>query len=344
MNLLRALIVDDSVHNRERVAAILGRSSVARVVGMAQDGAEALTLLDRLEPDVVILDLEMPRMDGYGFLRFVMNTHPLAVIVLSGHARKENVFRALELGALDFVDKGALGIDAASERMLLDKLEQVRSARRPSAEARVPLHVPQASAAHVGERAPEFVVAFAASTGGPTALTTILTRLSAPTSYAVLIAQHMPALFTATFAQRMDRLTHFRAREAEDGELLRVGMALVCPGDRCLELARGSDGQLRVKVAVPEPGERVIPNATRLLGSVAQHMGRRGIGVVLTGMGDDGAIGAAAIALAGGSVLVESEETAVVPGMPRAARALVPSARELHTARISDELERLVRT
>ncbi len=331
MNPLRVLVVDDSLANRQRLIRGLEGAGM-KVVGSAKDGSEALRLVNQVAPDAVTLDLEMPRMDGFSFLRLLMGSRPTPVIVVSSYSQKENVFKALELGALDFVAKPS-SAEMSQEgsdnlvQLLVQKLALVRSVRhsRVSAVAN-PARRPVDTSAVAAGQAPRHLVGIAASTGGPTALTELLSRLSSKPDAAVLIAQHMPAKFTTTFAQRLDRYSTLRVTEASEGEIVSAGCALVCPGNRCMEVERLRDGRLRVRLIPPTLEERYVPSATRLLASVGRAVGDKAIGVVLTGMGDDGAEGARVIAELGGRVIVESEESAVVYGMPRAALRAVPNA------------------
>jgi two-component system, chemotaxis family, protein-glutamate methylesterase/glutaminase len=343
MTPLRVLVVDDSPINRERLSQAIQRSNIGAIVSTARDGTEALTRVQQFAPDVITLDLEMPRMDGYSFLRLLMATRPTPVIVVSSYSRKENVFRALELGALDFVAKPASGVDLELEQLLVGKLELVRAVRQSRLSALSPnVATPVQPTTSRLDRRPRVAVAIGASTGGPTALTDLLSRLEQTNEYAVLIAQHMPAKFTRTFAQRLNRYSAFNVSEGTDGESVRAGAVTVCPGNSCMEVYRDDAGDFRIRIGEPTPEERYVPNATRLLTSTAQAFGRRSIGVVLTGMGDDGAAGAQAIAAAGGQVLVETEESAVVYGMPRAARRLVPESHQAPLSAMAREIGRLV--
>ena len=341
--LLRMLVVDDSRLNRERLSEIVHASGFAEVVGEAHDGAQALKLVNELTPDAIFLDLEMPRMDGFSFLRLLMSSSPTPVIVVSSFSRKENVFRALELGAVDFVAKNDFHLfDARLRALLHAKLRLLRSVKRskgPVIRSRTSSQK-VAPADPVASRALRHVVAIGASTGGPTAVTEVLSRLSSEADYAVLVAQHMPASFTFSFSRRLNRLSALAVKEAKDGDLVVPGSVLVCPGDFCMELTKGPlpDNALRVRVFRPSYGERYVPNASRLLRSVAEGLRERAVGVVLTGMGDDGAEGAKAIAARGGCILVESEESAVVFGMPRATARMVPEAQVLTLSEIAAKL------
>ena len=319
MKPLRALVVDDSAYNRRTISDLLVSLPDVEVVGKAADGNEALRLVRDLSPDVITLDLEMPRMDGFTFLRLLMARQPTPVIVVSGYANKENVFRALELGALDFVAKPTRSVTtdlAAIRAELLEKVALVRHLSRlggvrpveRGARAEAPSRTPGR---------PRKVVVIGASTGGPTALVELFRRLPPGPDAAFVIAQHMPPRFTETFAARLDRLGPIHVRQATRAHPLQAGEAWVCPGGQCAEI--GADGQLIV--LPPAATDRYVPSVDRLFESAARHLRQRCLGVVLTGMGDDGARGAAALHRAGARVLAESAETAVIYGMPQAAAA-----------------------
>jgi two-component system chemotaxis response regulator CheB len=321
------LVVDDSALNRRSISELLEVSPEVRVVGKAADGEEALRLALSLRPDVITLDLEMPKMDGFTFLRILMAKLPTPVIVVSSYSGKENVFRALELGALDFVakpDHRAEGPLAGVGKDLLAKVLLARTLQRgvfvsrpkldslPAADSEPPLSSERAG--------PRQVVGVASSTGGPTALMQIVARLPSRYPHALLIAQHMPEKFTRTFAERLDRKGRVRVREATDGDLVAAGSALVCPGGRCLVVERDASlSAPRARVIAPDPADRYVPSADRLFRSLARELGSRAVGVILTGMGDDGTEGARAIRDAGGVVIAESEATSIVHGMPGAA-------------------------
>lgn len=332
---LRVLVVDDSAYNRKNIADILTTGSdEIEVVGKAGDGDEALRLASQLKPDVITLDLEMPRMDGFTFLRILMAKQPTPVIVISSYSNKENVFKALELGAIDFVAKPdrQFAPEGPIRREVLSKVLLVRSLRPlgPTAQARLAASAPspprsaEAPAARPGG-VPRYLVAIASSTGGPSALLELFSRIPDRFPGAILIAQHMPDKFTRTFAERLDKKGSVRVVEAQDGDAVVARKAYVCPGKMCMELtgglspAGGAFSELRLRVVAPAAGDRYVPSADRLLKSVAQAGGSRAVGVILTGMGDDGVAGAKAIRAAGGAVIGESEDTAVVYGMPGAA-------------------------
>jgi two-component system chemotaxis response regulator CheB len=345
---LRVLIVDDSVFNRRSITEILSTSPDVEIVGKAADGEEALRLVAMLRPDVITLDLEMPRMDGFTLLRILMTKFPTPVIVVSSYSQKENVFKALELGALDFVAKPDRYADpdlAAIRDELLRKVTLARAVRlAPFAPRRVPELVPQTTVPDARPAvliAPRQVVAIASSTGGPSALMEIFSRLPESAKFAIVIAQHMPDKFTRTFAERLDRRSALRVSEAQDLDSVGEGMGFVCPGRHCMELEMPPKGPLRVRVKPPDERDRYVPSADRLLTSVAYAVGKRAIGVILTGMGDDGVQGARAILDAGGMVIAEAESTAVVYGMPGSAVRAGATSMTLPLPEIGDWIAKL---
>jgi two-component system chemotaxis response regulator CheB len=249
-----------------------------------------------------------------------MSRSPVSVIVISSYSQKENVFKALELGALDFVAKPDRYIDPELKSVreeILKKVELARSVRVGAPTRREPL-INNAPVAKIASGvAPQNIIAIAASTGGPSALLELFGRLPPNYPHAIVVAQHMPESFTRTFAERLDRRSPVAVSEAKDGDAIEAGTAFVCPGRQCLELESTARG-LRVRLRPPEPEDRYVPSADAMLKSVARVAGNRSVAVVLTGMGDDGARGAKSIVDAGGTVVVESEATAVVYGMPGA--------------------------
>jgi two-component system chemotaxis response regulator CheB len=339
---LRVLVVDDSAFNRRSLAEILSSDPDVEVVGKAGDGDEALRLVTLLKPDAITLDLEMPRMDGFTFLRILMNVNPMPVIIVSSYSQKENVFKALDLGALDFIAKPDRFTDSELSRIRAELLQKIRVAMnmRPGALSlrRAPEVVaPRPTAAGpLVTTAPRNFIAIASSTGGPTALMEAFSKIPERPRSTILIAQHMPDKFTRTFAERLDRRSPMRISEAQDGDMVVSGGGFVCPGRRCMELERLRTGEYRMKVSVPDQSDRYAPSADRLFFSVAKAAGAKAIGVILTGMGDDGVQGARAIIQAGGTVIAESASTAVVYGMPGAAVRAGVVTRSLSIHEIAD--------
>jgi two-component system chemotaxis response regulator CheB len=316
-------------------------------VGKAADGEEALRLVANLKPDCITLDLEMPRMDGFTFLRILMTKIPTPVVVVSSYSQKENVFKALELGALDFVAKPERFSDpdlGGIRDQLVSKVLLARSVRlglpakpRSLDLSPAPLELrPQKQLVP-----PKSVIAIASSTGGPSALMEIFTRFPANYRNAIVIAQHMPDKFTRTFADRLSRRGALRVSEAQDQDVVSEGIGFVCPGRHCMELEVSARGTMKLKVTPPGERDRYVPSADRLLTSVAAGLGRRAVGVILTGMGDDGVEGARRIIEAGGIVIAESEESAVVYGMPGAAVRAGVASQSLPLTEIADLLAKL---
>jgi two-component system, chemotaxis family, protein-glutamate methylesterase/glutaminase len=314
---VRVLLVDDSATSRAHLSSILVDAPGIEIVGQAGDGEDGLRQAMALRPDVIVLDLQMPRMDGFTFLRLLMPRRPTPVVVVSSQARPSDVFRALELGALDFVAKpsGTASSLEAFREEVLQKCATVRALRLENLSARRPMPV-----VAVPAELPPRVAALGASTGGPQALHQLLAAIPGDTPLAILVAQHMPDRFTATFADRLARTTAFSAKEAEDGDRVAAGRILVAPGRRHMELARDDDGTLRTRVLGAEGrSTRYTPSIDRLFASVAAVCGAAACGVVLTGMGNDGREGIQSIKRGGGLTLAESADTAVVYGMPQAA-------------------------
>jgi two-component system chemotaxis response regulator CheB len=315
---LRVLVIDDSAYSRRTIVQLLERSPLIEVVDVARDGEEALRKALTLELDLITLDLEMPRMDGFTLLRILMAQKPTPVLVVSGLGGREDVWKALELGAVDFVTKPtrrAAPELATIETELLRKVLAARELRMDRVRERM-RHPPEPT--QVGSVGAPRVVVIGASTGGPASLLQLFGAISAPGACAFLVAQHMPEGFTRSFAERIARTTQVAAREAEPGMAPEPGSILIAPGGRHLELeARG--GNVCTRVVTADGADRFAPSVDRLFSSAAKCYGPDLLAVVLTGMGDDGAAGALAVKRGGGNVIAESEETAVVFGMPRQA-------------------------
>jgi two-component system chemotaxis response regulator CheB len=333
---LRALVVDDSAYNRQTITAMLQSLPEVEVVGRAMNGKEALRMAFDLAPDVITLDLEMPEMDGFSFLRLLMNKRPTPVLVVSGYAQRENVFRALELGALDFIAKPSRDVspdlrnieqDLQAKIEVVRKLQVVRLRDRARSLARTrgisgEHPKPEVPPAVVPTGAPpKFVIAVAASTGGPPAVQQLLCGLPRDLPAAVIIAQHMPARFTKAFAERLDRLVTLSVVEASDGQPLCAGAVYIAPGAGNVEVELGRDPNAHpiVRVVPPDrdPGvPSICPSGDHLFKSLAAQFGSRLLAIVLTGMGSDGRDGARAAKHAGARVVAEDPKTAVMPGMP----------------------------
>jgi two-component system chemotaxis response regulator CheB len=328
-NKIKVLCVDDSALIRSVMTEIINSQSDMSVVGTAADPLVARDLIKQTNPDVLTLDVEMPRMDGLEFLEKLMRLRPMPVVMVSSLTERgsEIALRALELGAIDFVTKPRLGVrdgllnytelitgkirTAASARLLPSRHA---SAQRPAAEqAQEPLlRSPLLST--------EKLIIIGASTGGTEAIREVLQPLP-PDAPAVLIAQHMPPGFTRSFAQRLDGLCRIHVKEAEHGERVLPGYAYIAPGGYHLSLGRSGANYVAHLDQEP-PVNRHRPSIDVLFDSVAKHAGKNAIGMILTGMGKDGAEGLLRMKQAGAHTLAQDEASCVVYGMPREAVAL----------------------
>lgn len=321
---IRVLVVDDSALMRKLIPAILARDSSIEVVGTAMDGAFALKKIEELNPHVITLDLEMPRMDGIETLRLIMRRAPLPVVLFSTHSKEGaySTFKALALGAVDFVPKpvnaAAGNLDAIADE-LIAKIKVAKRAggrKLPSAVvSEAPCAVKKST---VPALPPNRIIAIGISTGGPNALQFVLSQIPADFPATILVVQHMPEGFTEMFARRLDECCALNVQEAKSGDMLLAGRVLICPGNRHIMVRRMPRGDtVTLSDGPPVNGHR--PSVDVLFHSVAQQFGLTTVGILMTGMGEDGAEGLGAIKAAGGMTIAQSEDTCVVGGMPRAA-------------------------
>lgn len=332
MKKIRVVVIDDSAYNRRAISRMLEGLPEIEVVGYAVDGEEGIRTILALKPDLVTLDIEMPRMDGFTLLRIIMSRRPTPIIVVSSQGGDDRVFKALELGAVDFIAKPTSIISDELLKIRENLHEKVRNVFKLNMagikrrESLIFDTVPR------GKKKPApslplkkrdagiSVVAIGASTGGPPALQGILSAFSEQPPFAVVVSQHMPPGFTRTFAERLNRLSVFEIKEAEDGDLLQRGKVLIAPGGRNMLLRAVAD-EVAISLANPVPAENYVPSVDRMFVSCSEIFGPHLLGVVLTGMGNDGSKGVRAIKAAGGQVLAESEDSAVIFGMPKEAIA-----------------------
>jgi two-component system chemotaxis response regulator CheB len=324
----RVLIVDDSALMRQVLQQVLESDPDLEVVGAASDPYIARDKIKALNPDVITLDVEMPRMDGLTFLEKLMKGHPMPVVMVSSLTEKgcDTTLRALSLGAVDFITKPKLDMRTGT----LDLAQEIRAKVKAAASARVmprsvasvspALHAAP-SASYLSQiKATHKIVAIGASTGGTEALKDLLEVLPADFP-AIVIVQHMPEKFTAQFAKRLDGLCKIHVKEAEDGDRVLRGKALLAPGGKHMLLVR-QGAEYSVKITNTEPVNRHKPSVDVLFDSVAEHAGNNAIGVILTGMGNDGARGMLAMKNAGAFNVAQDEASCVVFGMPKEAIAM----------------------
>ncbi len=317
---LRVLVVDDSAYVRKVVRQVLSRSPFLEVVGAARDGAEALDLTAQLQPDVVVLDLIMPSMDGVAFIREQMARRPVPILVFSiANEASERALAALDAGAIDFVHKPtALATEKIYEvsNELVEKVKAAATAPLRPAPAVVEA-TPQPAVTRPGRWSGRYdIVVIGVSTGGPQGLKAVIPRLPADCPVPIAIVMHMPVGYTEMYAQRLDQVSALAVREAGEGDELGPGTVLVAPSGHHLTFCREGD---RVVAHLDlRPGDAPHrPSVDVLFQSAAETFGDRVLAVVMTGMGADGREGAAWIKAKGGRVVTESEETCVIYGMPR---------------------------
>jgi two-component system chemotaxis response regulator CheB len=323
---IKVLIVDDSALMRSLLTEIIGDAPDLEVVGSAPDPIAAREMIKALNPDVLTLDVEMPKMDGLEFLRRLMSLRPMPVVMISTLTERgsEVTLRALETGAVDFVPKPRAENLAALHGYADEIRDKIRAAhgahlrRRPTAPAAPRTAPPVAGVPSrvLGEK----LVAIGASTGGTEAIKEVLTRLPAEMPGIVMV-QHMPETFTPSFAKRLDSLCALRVLEAQGGERIQPGHAYLAPGHSHMRIKRSGNGWV-TELLQSEPVNRHRPAVDVLFDSVAREVGRNAVGVILTGMGKDGAQGMLAMRQAGAWNIGQDQDSCVVYGMPREAARL----------------------
>jgi two-component system chemotaxis response regulator CheB len=319
--LIRVLVVDDSAFVRKVVTQMLSRSPLIEVVGTARNGADALEQVERLRPNVVTLDLVMPVMDGVTFLREQMKRRPVAVIVCSiTHETGAVALEALEAGAVDFVQKPtALATDRIYEigDELVAKVKAAASVTLAPVAAVVADPVEPKRTEPAGTHRFDIVV-IGISTGGPQALRDLIPRLPKTFPVPIAIVLHMPVGYTLMYAKRLDEVSALQVVEAGEGDPVRPGMVFIAPAGRHLVLTRGTNGEAMTHLAMQPSDTPHRPAVDVLFRSAADVYGSRVLGIVMTGMGNDGLLGSAHIKALGGTIVTEAESSCVVYGMPRA--------------------------
>ncbi len=344
----KVLIVDDSSLIRQILTEILGQDRSIEVVGTAPDPYLAWEKIRVLEPDVLTLDVEMPRMDGLTFLDRLMRVRPTPVVMVSSVTEKgcQTTLRALELGAVDFVTKPKIDVSNGTFELADEIVEKVKAAARakPRVRGRSNAPAPVLPARIGGAMADSAnkVICIGASTGGTEALYDVLTAMPADAP-GIVIVQHMPAGFTRSFAARLDSACQIRVKEAQSGDRILPGNALLAPGGQHMEVAR-SGANFVVRVTDGEPVNRHRPSVDVLFHSAARRLGSNAIGVLLTGMGNDGARGMLAMRQAGAHTIAEDESTCVVFGMPKEAIAMGGVNEVLPLHKVPDGIRRAAQT
>ena len=354
MDKIKVMLVDDSAVVRQVNRETLEKESDIEVIGVAADPLYALEKMKLAWPDVLVIDIEMPRMDGLTFLKKIMAEHPTPTIVCSSLAEKgaAATMEALAAGALSIITKPKLGVKQFLQDAANDLVAAVRAAARANIRRIVPganvmpnlrpkltadaVLAAQAAGMRAMAETTDKVIAIGTSTGGTQALEAVLTKLPAVTS-GIVIVQHMPEKFTAMFADRLNSLCALEVREASDGDRVLPGRALIAPGGRHMMLKR-SGAQYYVAVADGPVVNRHKPSVDVLFRSVAQVAGRNALGVIMTGMGDDGARGMKEMHDAGAQTVAEDESTCVVFGMPKVAIDLGGVDRVVPLDRIPQEI------
>jgi two-component system chemotaxis response regulator CheB len=326
---IRVLIVDDSAFYRQTLSTMLSSVSQIEIVGTARDGADAIMMMTKHHPDVITLDLEMPKVDGFVFLRWLMKNSPVPVVVVSSQSDQASVFKALELGAVDFIAKPT----QQASWQILEIREELIS--KITAVSFVPIERLVARASlqkqSIGKPMPPAqkdvkkildiqLVAIGASTGGPTAVQAITAQLPEDFPVPVTVSQHMPPGFTQYFAERLNKLSQVTVLEAHHGDLLKQGQVYICPGGYHMTFLKSRE-DIRIQLNPKQEADRYVPSVDQMFLSASEVYPGHVLGIILTGMGNDGRLGMRRIKEGGGQTIAESEETAVVFGMPKEAIA-----------------------
>ncbi len=342
---IRVLVVDDSPFMRHAIERLIAAIPGAQVAGTAGDGLEAVRKALELRPDVITMDVEMPRMNGVAAVAEIMSTVPTPIVMLSTLTTEgaDTTLRAIDAGAVEIVTKpSGLSNDLVNvgERLAeaVTRASYARVSRRHPAITLAPPPTPTRPTTGGPSVSAQYVVVIGSSTGGPPALSAVVPKLPADLPAGVLVVQHMPPGFTGALAKRLDSLSQLPVREAVDGELVAVGQVLVAPGD--FHLIVGPDRRIRLDQGPTVHGVR--PSVDITLQSVAAVYGKRASVAILTGMGRDGADGSVAVERSGGSIFTQDEPSCVVYGMPRVAKERTQHAVEAPLDRIAGLLARSV--
>ncbi len=312
--MIRVLVVDDSAYNRVSITKMLESHPEIRVIDTASTGEDAIHKIVKLKPDVITLDLEMEPMDGFSVLRWIKLNFPMPVVIVSSKSSDKNIFKALEMGAIDFVAKPTGKASPLLQQMEGELILKVINAskanilKKEEPEEKLPIKVEQSIKKNYK------AIVIGASTGGPPALQKIfssLPKLPIP----VIVAQHMPPIFTALFAERLCKIAPMEFKEAEQKEEVKPGKVYIAPGGKHTALEE-VEGKIYIKLLEKKEDELYCPSVNILFESAANIFKEKLVGILLTGMGDDGAEGMLKIKEAGGFTIAESQDTAIIFGMP----------------------------
>jgi two-component system chemotaxis response regulator CheB len=322
--MVKVLIVDDSAFMRNTLTSMISSDPEIKVIGVARDGIEAVEKVAQLKPDIVTLDVEMPRMNGIEALRQIMSKNPVPVLMVSSLTTEEAkiTLDALDIGAVDFIPKNLsdLSINIVKiKEHLIEKIKKIGKRGLPLfRKTPSPRQIDISVAPQVVSHKRINIVAIGTSTGGPKALQNILTKLPKDFPVPILIAQHMPPQFTAPFAERLNQLSEIDVKEAEDGEAIRKGIAYIAPGRGHMSIRRKKITETVISISEDRGDYVYRPSVDALMLSVVECFPGHVLGVILTGLGNDGLIGMKEIKNSGGRTIAENEATCVVYGMPRA--------------------------
>lgn len=324
MTKVKVLVVDDSAFMRKAISGMLEKDPLIEVVGTARNGEEALELIEKYDPDVVTMDIEMPVMDGLTALRHIMMKSPRPVIMVSSLTQEgaDATFKALELGAVDYIPKQLSKVSLEIVKIEKDLQEKVKSVAKKK--GKIKPHRKKTTEQKTvdiikfsNKNLTRDFVGIGVSTGGPMAVQQVLTKLDKDFPAPIVIAQHMPEAFTGPFARRLNEICKIEVKEAEHGEPVKAGVAYIAKGGHHLRIVQ-KVSRIELEVSKEPKDALYKPSVNELMLSIANGLGKRAVGVILTGMGNDGLIGIRELKKKGGRAIAQSEKTCVVYGMPRA--------------------------
>ncbi len=343
---IKVLVVDDSAFMRTAIERMLISDPGIELIGSAANGREAVEKVVRLRPDVITMDIEMPIMDGLHALKEIMRLCPTPVLMVSSLTKEgaKTTLDAIELGAIDYVPKPGSTLSASILTLKDELLQKIHAAAGCQPKAVKLEYIPgKRQAKRASTPADEIInraVFIGASTGGPPAVQKILSIIDPSLPAPVVVAQHMPKAFTAAFASRMNMLCGIKVKEANDGETLQNSIAYICPGDHQTRVTRAMDGKFCFSiVSNSNEQDRFAPCINTLFFSAAKEFAHKAVGVILTGMGEDGVRGLKNIKLMGGLTIAQDRASSVVYGMPRAALEQEAAVRILNLDEIAKEIE-----